>query len=738
MRLNCRKIQILFLLILPLVSLAQTVSLKNERGRINYSTKGTQLTFNNVFPDIKSEGSIKWLLRLEDPDQNFKTIEISSEAQKSVLKNNAQGFTISYAKLQHEGKEYQISLFISFKKEDDYFTILPLLKNDEKKLVAVEFEGPVIQGIDVKLEDYKLLMPCGVGQEFIQTPDTDIASKKVSFKGGLSWTSNKDGNIYSINAHYPSRFATMQWCAFAGNNGGMYFASHDNRHASKQFNINYHKDNQKLSFSFLHQFACHPGENYQIPNLVIAPFSGSWHVAANRYRTWFDTSVKLQDVPVWAQNASGWMLTILKQQNNEVMWDYPALLEMSKISEERGLDIIGLYGWAHGGHDRFYPDYYPDTLMGGEQALKKALNDIRKSGKRSIIYVNGQLMDQNGTTYWDSIGRYINIVKKDKTLDYQKWHKYKDAPARFHGLACLSSDLWYERMLQLATEANAYGADGIIYDQLAVTAPKFCYATNHNHKTPEVMYTGDRYNLLNKIANTMKTINPNFIVMTEGLSDVVMNSISWFHGYENGVYVPTQKEIEGKYGKNTYSSIFPEMFKYTFSEMLTTTRNPSPVNNRLILNYATVYGFRQELESRYAADVKYLKEKKIPVPADYGNVISKPDLSLVTSQDPVAMKNYTKQIIDFQRENADLLWHGKYIDDQKIVCDGGQVIAKVFENGNRLGVVAWNYSLQKQDFNVEVPGYVLENVSAPGVSAVSVKEPIAAESIRLYIWKKVQ
>src|SRR5690606_25008279 len=141
---------------------------------------------------------------------------------------------------------------------------------------------------------------------------------------------------------------------------------------------------------------------------------------------------------------------------------------------------------------------------------------------------------------WDSIGKSINIVKKDKTLDYQKWHKYNDAPARFHGLACLSADLWYERMLELAQQANAYGADGIIYDQLAVTAPKFCYAPNHNHKIPEVMYTGDRYALLGRIANTMKTVNPDFIVMTEGLNDVSMGSVSWFHGYENGVHVPTQ------------------------------------------------------------------------------------------------------------------------------------------------------------------------------------------------------
>lgn len=250
------------------------------------------------------------------------------------------------------------------------------------------------------------------------------------------------------------------------------------------------------------------------------------------------------------------------------------------------------------------------------------------------------------------------------------------------------------------------------------------------------MFTVDKYNLLRKIENTMKTINPEFIVMTEGLNDVVMNTISYFHGYESGVFVPTQTEIEAKYGKTALSSNFPEMFKYTFPEMLTTTRNPAPVNNRLILNYATVYGFRQELESRYAADVKYLKENKIPTPEDYHNVNNKPNLDLVRSQDPIAMKNYTKLIIDFQRENSDLLWHGKFIDDDNIVAVEDQVVAKAFENGNRLGVVAWNYSTQQQGFKLDVPGYVLENVTEPGISVVNPKKPIAANSIRLYVWKK--
>ena len=67
-----------------------------------------------------------------------------------------------------------------------------------------------------------------------------------------------------------------------------------------------------------------------------------------------------------ARNASGWLLCILKQQNGEVMWDYRSLNALCDVADKRGLDMLGLFGWAHGGHDHLYPDYNR-TPMGGER-----------------------------------------------------------------------------------------------------------------------------------------------------------------------------------------------------------------------------------------------------------------------------------------------------------------------------------------------------------------------------------
>ncbi len=711
--------------------------LQTTVGKLTYSDKGLQLETNKNCPSSIATGEAIWAIVLQNLADNTKEVIISNNGNVPEIAAMANGFRLSYPSLVLDGKTWNIGLDLDFSVQEEAFQVSGTIRNQVGDWVVMKFIGPVVNGIQAELSSFPLLMPCGLGQIFIKEPSAENPINKVSMKGALTWKYNQAVSAYEITAEYPCRFATMQWCAMDGENGGLYFASHDKEFRSKQFRVRYQPENKTFGLAFQHDMTCFAGESRAIPPQVIMPYSGTWHKGADYYRAWYNTANPLQDVPAWARNSSGWMLTILKQQNDEIMWNYNDLAELNRLSVERGLDIIGLFGWAHGGHDRFYPDYHPDPAMGGRDALVKALANIRKSGKRSIIYANGQLIDQNGTDYWNETGKHITVLKKDGTLDYEKWHKYSDAPARIHGLACLGTDEWYERMLFLAMQANELGADGILYDQLAVRPPKICYAPNHGHSVPAIVYEKERCRLLERIANHMKTINPEFVVMTEGLCDAELNSVYYFHGYGNGAYVPLHEEFSARLDDTAPTSIFPEMFKYTFPEVLNTVRNPSTVANRLIMNYGTVYGLKQELESRYAADVRHLKEDRIPVPEDYHNVISKPNLDLVTSEDPVASKQYMRQVIDFQRDHADLLWQGKYVDEQGFSLKAHtDVVAKAFVSGNRIGIVVWNTGKQEQEFSLEVPGYTFDHATEPGLENVNPNEKLKAEHIRLLIWKK--
>lgn len=718
---------------------AQNARLKVPTGELILENHTIRLELDEQCPSATKPDINFWSLQIQG-SKNFQDRKnFVSSAQKPMVSKHSEGFRVTYDQLNLDGKAWNISVSFNFETHNNAFSITGEIKNNVEGWNVVGLVSPIISGIDTKLSAHPLIMPCGVGQKFTQEPTDEKPLDKVSFKGGLAWKYNKGLSVYEVTASYPSRFATMQWCALAGDKGGLYFGSHDDNFSAKSFSVRHNPKNKSLGLAFRHQLVCSTGQQWQMQPVILYPYSGQWHVGADTYRSWFDTAIKMQHTPDWIRNSGGWMLTIMKQQNEEIMWKYDDLDEMVNLSSERGLDVLGLYGWAHGGHDRFYPDYFPDEPMGGESKLKDALKNIRNRGMRSIIYVNGQLIDQNGTSYWGEIGQHITVTKEKGGLDYQKWWKYRDAPARFHGMACLGTDQWYERMLYLAVRANELGADGIIYDQLAVTAPKFCYAHNHGHATPAVVYEQDRYRLLTRIADYMKTLNPDFIIMTEGLSDVVQNSISAFHGYSNGVYVPKQFELDERYNKTAATHIFPEMYKYTFSEMLTTVRNPAPVANRLILNYGTVYGMRQELESRYAADVSYLKEDRIPQIEDYSNIVSKPDLELVTTENPQASKKYMKEIIDFQRAYSDILWHGKYEDEKgfSIKTSSSSVIAKSYVKDKTVGVVVWNTdSKNTASVDIDVPGYRLDFAASPEHVSVKPSESLAPESIRLYVWKK--
>lgn len=711
----------------------------NGENRLVIEQNGWYFDLCEPAPSSVSLGDYLWSITLEKEGLPSKRQVIKNFSQTFRTESIEGGVRLVYDNIDAM-RPWNIVLTLDFaSRPEGGFSVKGTIANNEQGWIIVGFSGPIFDGFQTDFTRHPLIMPTGLGQQFTRMPSPEEPIDKVTMKGALAWSENAKYNRYELTAHYPSRFATMQWCAMAGPDGGIYFGSHDGLRNSKRFNIRYEPQTATVGFHFAHEFVCPVGRSYAIPELVVVPYDGSWHKAASIYRSWYDSALRLQTVPEWVRHSTGWLLTILKQQNDEIMWDYASLGEqLSDIALAEGLDVIGLFGWAHGGHDRFYPDYIPDAAMGGREALVESLRKIHRRGLHAIIYANGQLIDQNGTEYWDATGKHITVVKRDGTLDYQKWHKYTDAPARFHGMACLGTEQWYERMLSLALQANDLGADGILYDQLAVTAPKYCYSPDHGHAVPAMVYVDDRYALLDRIAEHMKSVNPDFIVMTEGLNDAVLESVYYFHGYENGAYVPTQAELDARFDRSAATTIFPEMFLYTFPELITTTRNPSPVNNRLILNYACAYGMRHELESRYAADVRYLTEGRTPLVEDYSNVISKPDLTLVTSRNPEAMLRYTREVIELQKRHADLLWGGRFTDTHGFCLNAsGRVVAKSFTDAERMAVVVWNTSDSRpESFGIDVPGYRYVGCDSPEGVPVEPTDALPPQSIRVLLYAR--
>ncbi len=701
------------------------------KGTLRVGTNGLSLTSAvAACPGSRATGEPFWALTLEPdawPASTGQGVTLTDREQTGVRRESlADGVRLCYDTLTDGSRTFRIALTLDIRAKGAGFELTTSVTNGTRGWLLTGLTAPMLNGISADLAKQPVLLPDGFGKRVNRVPNDGEKQREWSMQGAL----------LEMGTHYPSRFGTMQWCAFAGHDGGLYFGSHDPEHRSKRLSLRYDPQTRLFGLAVRHDFFCKGGERVAVPPVVIQPYEGSWYAAARLYRAWFDSANKLRDVPEWVRKASGWLLCILKQQNGEIMWPYTSLDKLCDVADDRGLDILGLFGWAHGGHDHLYPDYHPCPEMGGVEALKKGLKEAKRRGKRTIIYANGQLQEREATEFWRTVGKDIAITQRDGQTYQHTYHKYTNIPKYRFDLGCLYAQAWYDRMLALAVQANELGADGILYDQLAMMEPMACYGEGHGHPVPCMVHEVERPVFLRRIADHMRRINPEFIVMTEGLHDCALDAVSMFHGCELGMFYASSSEMLMRHRASRISDPFPELYRTVFPEVLSTVRVATPMMDRDMVNYTCVYGLRYELESRYGPDVTYLQQDRVPEVADYAHVINKPDVAMMKATPPAEAARYLKEAIEFQRRNAAFFWHGRYVDNEGFTLTGLDLVAKGFAAGDTFGVAVWNPLKNVTPFTLEVPGYVLDSASEPGQDRVDPLSPMAANTVRLLRWKR--
>jgi len=703
---------------------------KGACGELRISGKGISLApSNGACPASEATGEAWWSVVLEPVPgskaaQETVTLESHAQAQPKG-KETGDGLKLTYRTLTDGKAIFDIALTLTVRRTDTAFEIDGELRNSTKEWVVKGFTGPVINGIKTSLEKTPLLLPSGFGWRINRVPADDKRLKP--------W--RESGNRLVIDAVYPSAQGTMQWFAFAGEAGGLYFGSHDPRHGAKTLSVRYAPERKSFGAAFQHHFFIRPGGRRAIPVMTVMPYAGEWHVAARAYRAWVDSAGRLVEKPAWAKTASGWLLAILKQQNGDIMWPYNTLGKLCDVADQRGLDILGLFGWGYGGHDHLYPDYDPCPLMGGEKALREGIRQAHARGKRVVLYANGQLLER-GTAYWTATGQHLAVTRKDGGTVQEFWHKYGNTPGYHFDIGCHATKGWRERMLALAMQANDFGADGILYDQLGMRAPTPCYAANHGHPVPFMSYEEDRKEMLRGIAEKMKKVNLDFIVMTEGFHDAILDSVAYFHGCVRGAFQESAGLIAQRLGGGLADDLFPEMMRYTYPEAESTIRFPSPLVDRPMANYTVAFGLRYEIESRYIPDRDYLLDGRIPAMEDYGTVLSKPAINLVQTLPPKETADYLRLVAEFQKKHAELLMTGTFTDTEGFSFRGPGLVAKGYKAGGLFGVLLWNTTDKPASFSLSVPGGSAATAFEPGKGQVEAFGEMAPQTVRLVVWEK--
>ncbi|GAA5219985.1 DUF6259 domain-containing protein [Membranihabitans marinus] len=529
---------------------------------------------------------------------------------------------------------------------------------------------------------------------------------------------NGFGNKKTIS--YPSAWSSLPWFTLNDGHNGVYMGTHDSLQYRTDIVVS--RETQNMYASEINTLVYN--SQFTLPEFNIQFYSGDWFGASEIYRTWFLKYFEVAKSPDWVQMDNGWLLAILKQQNGNVMWPYKSLDDLCDLADKFGFNTLGLFGWAHGGHDHLYPNFLPDPLMGGKDELKEAIQRAQKRGKRIVLYANGKLIDC-GTDFYEHNGINAMILGADQKPVMDFYVKHNNRSPIVFARACVSSNLWKKTMYELALQAEELGADGILYDQLGVLPPELCFSKFHSHE-PGYSDTKDRLKLISEIRTELQNRNKDFVVMTETTNSSVVRSIDYTHGLGKG------------YSPSKYA--FPDLYLYTFPKVITTQRNPNPMLTKTDANYAFLYGLRHEIETRYTADVNYLKTGKIPTSEDYNLVNDPPDLEKVKSISLMESMSYVKSLITFENEFKRFTRFGEFLSDKVIIYEEGDddILSKGYKNSDEIGVVVWNKGMDKKKVNISIDGYTLNQIADPRNYNQKMNSTLESNSVKLFIFTKMK
>ena len=649
-----------------------SLTLENESIRIVFNEQGKLLEIGNKATNSQYiDGSTTiWKLVLEKAPFEYDTLVSSDFPAK--IQGDGDKLMVSYDAVSLDSdNSYKISYAIHL--EEDEIVWKAHIANSGKYRVA-SFEFPII------------------------TCKADFSATKNTSEKALFWPhrpgeriANPANSNEKLSIKYPG-YATMQWMEYGDAAEGLYFTCLDSTLNATYLNAN-GKDGT-LTMSMTKYPFTEPDETWSSYPYVLSPHQGDWHTGAKKYRQWADTWIEVQEQPKWVKEDNGWLLTIMKQQNGDIMWKYDELDKVLKVAKQQGLDMLGLFGWAIGGHDHLYPDYSLDPNMGNLEDLKSNTNKVRDKGGQTALFVNGQLVD-TVTTYFKTQGKDQIIQGLDGKVRYETWRKFFDAPGYTHAVMCPSTEGWSNTLMDLTKYIADVGADAIFYDQIGFggASSGICLTPEHNHDDPAAAVGPGIYQNIKEIRTAIKQKYPDFAFMTEGLNDAVSSYFDFNHGSGDGY----------EYKERS----FPALFRYTFPEIIFTNRYSSPYMSPDQANFAFINGLRFDVETRYVADVELLLEGKRPTREYYENLVWPPNNIEELMNAPVTeYAAYLRKLSDLRSEN-DILLNGKFVDTEGFKIDNDDVRARAFQKGNKLAVVVWNNSEDSQAFGLRVDGKTL-------------------------------
>ena len=656
--------------------------LSNDKISVAIARDGSLASLRNEWTGQDYAGGAQlWRLYYDSPCE--KEIQICGQEQKPVISREGNVITIRYEKLLSRGGELDIQLTLTVSLEENLVRFGSTMQNNEPHTVLREFHYPLVHGARLPA-DHKLFTAEAGGKLFDDPLATIGEIQESPYKRPEQIFRQRD-------VKYGAK-VFMNCFGLFGKDQGLYFGSHDPTFQDTWHGLRVYRDPEgkysELEFGFFKYPHCFCGESWSCDANVVAPYSGTWHVASRIYRDWADTWWDHRQAPQWVRELKSWQRVIFKHQYGEYFFKYPDINgKVDEAGQSVGCNALFLFGWWDEGMDHGNPDYSPDESQGGDAALKAQIAEYQAAGNHLLLYYNGKLIDRESRFYRSGKGPQVcrhdntgsEILERYKFTGQGTWLGEYDQ--RTFAVATMMDPRWNAVLFDLQDRAYGLGAHSVFFDQLGyIESQSTNWDTSREYPVPDVYGIQKRAQCLKLLRDRYADKAPDFALGAEGSVDALAQYCDYTHGYP----------------ANDGPERWLNFFRYTFPELILTDRGQrDDVDALRHVNNTILDGQRNDIEIFRCR-----------------GIIS----------DAPLYQAYLAQVNAIKEKYKECLLLGRYNDVFGFDCKGSGTDARSFLSEDRMKmavVVANQGSAGTAKAEITVPGYRLCDSSVTGSGKVS-------------------
>lgn len=312
-----------------------------------------------------------------------------------------------------------------------------------------------------------------------------------------------------------------------------------------------------------------PGETLTLPSLRLLIYGGDWKRTARAYAAWHAKAFEHVTPPKWFLECDSWegrwVANNAKQPAvflgawagavgpNELMVGLNSFHDLPAATIANPFDNNELAYWERSAmlnNQCTTGDLFVRDDLGGAEAMRTALDGVRKLGLHSTLYLNAYIIHESS-----------DLVKTGKAKSWPMMHHDRSMGGRYTETGflhpCPGCVEWQDYLAATVGRLlKETGADGIRLDSVGYYNHP-CYNPAHHHTSP-FDYNEWIGQLLSKVRKAALAANPDALLLTEGVIDFYGQ---WFHGGLTQVYprdIPPMRVAVGPYYRSfAYSPVGP-------------------------------------------------------------------------------------------------------------------------------------------------------------------------------------